>query len=103
MLALPRGSHCDSGLLAGADTHAQRQGMPVRPSDLRPSAEQLDRIRRLLADWDARDIWRPSANLDAQVIGLVAQLCAPKIVFMATPVHAAKFLREIVASHRLVE
>ena len=69
--------------------------MALRLEDFQLTPEMRRRCAGLLEQWDARDPWRPSAALESQVMGLVTEVCAPRVVLMASPVHAAKFLREL--------
>ncbi len=69
--------------------------MPPRPSDFTPSPAQAEAARAVLEVWDARDPWASAAQLERQLLDTLAGIVAPRIVFMPSPVHAAKFLREI--------
>lgn len=69
--------------------------MPPSPRDFALTVAHASTVRALLEVWDARDPWVAAPALEQQLLDTPAGIVAPRIVFMASPVHAAKFLREL--------
>lgn len=74
--------------------------MPLRPTDFTLSTTQLAAAQSVLAAWDARDPWVADAALEQRLEGTLAVAVAPHIVHTLSPVHAARFLRDIVEHTR---
>lgn len=78
--------------------------MPLNPQDFYLKPAMVDRCDQLLEQWDARDPRHPtSADLGKRLLSLVYEACEPAVPLLASPEAAARFLRPIVAFHRLVE
>ena len=67
--------------------------MPPSPRDFTPTVAQASTVRAIFERWDARDPWVSAPALEKQLLDTMAGIVAPRLVFMASPVHAAKFLR----------
>ena len=78
--------------------------MPLNPQEFHLKPAMVDRCERMLEHWDARDPWAPSSKeLGKRLLSLVHEACEPAVPLLASPEAAAKFLRPIMAFHRLLE
>lgn len=78
--------------------------MALNPQDFELKPDMVDRCEQLLSQWDARDPWHSTAApLGAKLLKLTYTAAEPVEPLAASPEAASKFLRPIVAFHRLTD